>query len=64
MDFESAERLLKQAVDMDRFIDKIHFYLGMAYLKNGKQALACEHFDISEELGDKMLTEDLIKRCQ
>ncbi len=63
-DFESAERLLIQALDMDPFIDKIHFYLGMAYLKNGKQSQACDQFNMSEELDDKMLTTDLIKRCK
>lgn len=63
-DFENAERLLKQANDMDSFIDKLHFYLGMAYLKTGKQALACEQFDLSEEAGDNMVTVSLLKMCR
>ncbi|MEQ8425466.1 MAG: tetratricopeptide repeat protein, partial [Cyclobacteriaceae bacterium] len=63
-DYSNAERLLSQAVEMDSFIDKIHFYLGMAYLKNGKKAQACEQFDLSEEAGDAMLTTDLLKLCK
>lgn len=63
-DYENAERLLKQANDMDSFIDKIHFYLGMAYLKNGKQALACEQFDQSEKAGDEMVSASLLKMCR
>jgi hypothetical protein len=63
-DYSNAERLLTQANEMESFIDKIHFYLGMAYFKNGKQALACEQFLLSEEAGDGMLTTDLIKMCQ
>lgn len=63
-DYANAERLLLQANEMDSFIDKIHFYLGMAYLKTGKQSLACEQFSLSEVAGDGMLTADLIKLCQ
>jgi tetratricopeptide (TPR) repeat protein len=63
-DFINSERLLKQAVEMDSFIDKIYFYLGTAYLKNGKQKLACESFSESEKLGDKMVTAELIKQCK
>jgi tetratricopeptide (TPR) repeat protein len=63
-DYPSAERLLKQSIDMDNFVDKIYFYLGMAYLKNGKTALACTSFKKSEEFGDKMMTTDLVKACK
>jgi cytochrome c-type biogenesis protein CcmH/NrfG len=63
-DYPSAERLLKQALEMDSFIDKIHFYLGMAYLKNGKKADACASFSKSEKQDDKMMTTDLIKQCK
>lgn len=63
-DYPSAERLLKQSLDMDNFVDKIYFYLGMAYLKDGKTALACTAFKKSEELGDKMMTTDLVKACK
>jgi hypothetical protein len=38
--------------------------LGMAYLKNGKTALACTSFKKSEEFGDKMMTTDLVKACK
>jgi tetratricopeptide (TPR) repeat protein len=62
-DYKSAERLLKQSLDMDEFVDKIYFYLGMAYLNNGNEGLACASFKKSEERGDKMLTTDLIKGC-
>jgi DNA-binding SARP family transcriptional activator len=62
-DYKSAERLLKQSLDMDPFVDKIYFYLGMAYLQNGNQGLACVSFKKSEALGDRMLTTDLIKLC-
>lgn len=63
-DYGNAERLLKQALQMDEFIDKIHFYYGMALFKSGKKAEACQQFDLSEELGDNMLTTDLIKACR
>jgi tetratricopeptide (TPR) repeat protein len=63
-DYPNAERLLTQAKEMESFIDKIHFYLGMAYYKNNKQVMACEQFRLSEEAGDGMLTVDLIKMCQ
>ena len=62
-DYKSAERLLKQALDMDPFVDKIYFYLGMAYLNLGDSGLACVAFKKSEERGDRMLTADLIKGC-
>lgn len=63
-DYGNAERLLTQALSMDSFIDKIHFYMGMAYMKTGKQSLACKQFEESEAAGDAMLTADLIKRCK
>ena len=62
-DYASAERLLVQAEGMDNFIDKIYFYLGMAYQKNNKRVEACKAFSQSEQRGDKMLTADLIKYC-
>jgi cytochrome c-type biogenesis protein CcmH/NrfG len=63
-DYASAERLLKQAAAMDSFIDKVYFYLGVAYQKNGKRSEACKAFQQSEQLGDKMLTLDLINYCK
>ncbi len=63
-DYENAIRLLKQGLAIDSFIDKIHFYLGMAYLKNKQKSEACEQFNLSEKAGDKMLTVDLLKSCR
>ncbi len=60
----NAERLLKQALDMDPYIDKIHFYYGMVLMNKGNQTEACEQFNLSEEMGDQMLTADLIKKCK
>ena len=63
-DYEDAIRLLKQGLSMDPFIEKIHFYLGMAYLKSGKKGDACEQFRMSERVGDRMATTDLMKSCR
>lgn len=63
-DYPSAERLLAQAEKMDPFIDKIHFYLGRAYLKNNQLEKACAQFQLSEEAGDKMLTGEELKKCR
>jgi hypothetical protein len=49
---------------MDPFVDKIYFYLGQAYLKNGKKELACESFKKSNDRGDKMVTSELLKSCK
>ena len=54
----------KQSLDADPFVDKIYFYLGMAYLKNGDKKAACLHFRKSEELGDRMVTADLVRLCK
>ncbi|MBS1487333.1 MAG: tetratricopeptide repeat protein [Bacteroidetes bacterium] len=63
-DYPSAERLLKQALKMDSFVDKIHFYMGMAYLKNGKKELACQSFAKSKQAEDLLLTPDLLRNCK
>ena len=63
-DFLQAERLLKQSLDMDSFVDRVHYYLGLAYLYNGKKEPACIEFRKSVEIGDKMVTADLIKQCR
>jgi tetratricopeptide (TPR) repeat protein len=63
-DFSGAERLLNQALAMDGFIDKIHFYLGMAYYKNGRVKEACDHFRKSERMGDRMATAELLRSCR
>jgi DNA-binding SARP family transcriptional activator len=63
-DYPNAERLLKQSLDMDPFVDKIYYYLGLAYLNNGHPAQACDSFKKSEELGDGMVTPALMKGCK
>jgi len=63
-DFSQAERILTQAWKMDSFVDRIHYYLGLAYLYNDKKDLACASFRKSEELNDRMVTADLIKQCK
>jgi tetratricopeptide (TPR) repeat protein len=63
-DYASAERLLVQAQMMDGFIDKLNYYLGMAYLYNGKKELACAAFRKSDELGEQMVTAELLKQCK
>jgi tetratricopeptide (TPR) repeat protein len=63
-DYGRAVKLLRQAAEMDNFIERVHFYLGMAYLKNGQQREACEQFELSEKAGDKMVTSALLKPCQ
>jgi tetratricopeptide (TPR) repeat protein len=63
-DFAQAERMLTQSLQMDSFVDRIQYYVGLAYLYNGKKDLACKAFKKSEELGDGMVTADLIKQCK
>ena len=62
--YEDAIRLLKQGLSMDSFIEKIHFYLGMAYWKNNQKREACEQFRMSERMGDRMATVDIMKACK
>ena len=62
-DYKYAERLLKQALDTDPFVDKIYFYLGMAYLNNGNPDMACASFNKSEALGDRMVTDEQKRKC-
>jgi DNA-binding SARP family transcriptional activator len=49
---------------MDPFVDKIYFYLGLAYQKNGDETKACESFKKSQENSDGMVNPDLIKGCK
>jgi DNA-binding SARP family transcriptional activator len=49
---------------MDPYIDKIHFYMGSAYMKNGKRDQACQEFYNSVEEREGMLTEDLEEYCR
>lgn len=50
-------------LDTDPFVDKIYFYLGLAYLNNGNTGLACVSFKKSEALGDRMVTDEQIRLC-
>lgn len=63
-DHASAERVLLQALGMDIFIDKIHFYLGLAYFNQSKKNLACEQFRLSDQEGDNMVTAEYLKECR
>ena len=63
-DYGRAVKLLRQAADMDAFVERVHFYLGMAYLKSGQQEEACAQFELSERAGDAMVTEELMRACR
>ena len=63
-DYSNAERLLRQSLDMDPFVDKINFYLGIAQQKNGNASKACESFRKSESQGEGMVSSDLMKGCK
>jgi tetratricopeptide (TPR) repeat protein len=62
--FSQAERVLKQSLAMDSFVDRIYYYLGLAYWYNNKKDLACASFKKSEELRDGLVTADLIRQCK
>ncbi len=62
-DGASAERLLLQALDRDGFTDQIHFYLGSAYLLQGKRNDACAQFRLSVEMGEQKVTDAMRKDC-
>ena len=63
-DNERAVKLLQQALAMDSFIDRIHFYLGMAYLRTSQKKEACEQLRMSERVGDKMAPAEVLKSCR
>ena len=54
-DYPKASKLLKQAEEMDSTIDKIHYYLGLSYLKNGSKDLANSEFELSGKKGENMI---------
>ena len=62
-DFASAERLLSQALKMDASVDRIHFYLAQAMLKNGKRREACEQFLQSNKFNEGLVTTELTALC-
>lgn len=63
-DAVAAKRLLTQALSMDFFIDKIHFYLGEAYTASKEMPAACEQFRLSKELNEGMVTAQQEKMCK
>jgi len=63
-DYPSAERLLKQALGMDETVDKIHYYYGLALMKNGQNAEACKQFKESEKVGDNMMKDEIALTCR
>jgi tetratricopeptide (TPR) repeat protein len=54
-DFASAERLLKQAEKMDSFINKIYYYLALAFQGNGKEEEACKAFRKAHKRGESLI---------
>lgn len=61
---DEALPLLKRAEELDSFVEKVHFYLGMAYRKLGDKKEACRQFALSNRNSDNMVTPDLIKECR
>ena len=45
---------------MSEFIEMVHYYLGEAYLADGKKEKACEHFGEARDLGE--ITEEAFRR--
>ena len=62
--YPKAVQLLRQALVMDPFIERIHFYLGMAYLKSNQKVEACKQFVTSDRAGDAMVTPELLRLCR
>ncbi len=44
--------MLTQGLQMSALIDKVHFYLGEAYLANGEKEKACAQFAKAMERGE------------
>lgn len=63
-DYVNAIRLFEQAIRMDKFVEKVHFYLGTAYARDGQQKMACDEFRKSERMGDKMVPAEWLKACR
>ena len=49
---------------MDESVDKIHYYYGLALMKNGKSADACDQFRKSEKAGDGLVKDEIKKICR
>jgi tetratricopeptide (TPR) repeat protein len=58
--FTSAIRLLKQAIEMDPYVEKVYVYLAEAYFSNGEKGVACEQYEKAlerEEITEAVFTE-------
>ena len=62
-EYPSAERLLKQSLSMDEGVEKIHYYFGVALMRNGKKLEACEQFKRSEEADDVLVKNEIQDVC-
>ena len=49
---DDAVRLLTQAEQMEPFVEKINYYLGLAYQQKGELKKASEYFDKSSALNE------------
>ena len=59
--YEDALRLLQRAESIDPFIEKIYFYLGDAYYKNGNRKQGCIHYATALERNEIDLDEYEVK---
>lgn len=58
-----AIRLLKQAETIDPLIDQLYYWLGQAYLRDGKKDIGCQYF--MKALSSRQMTEEqLSTRCK
>lgn len=60
----AAERMLEQALKMDESVDRIHYYYGLALLKNGKTSEACREFTLSEKALDGLVKNEIKQTCR
>lgn len=63
-DNSAAERMLEQALKMDESVDRIHYYYGVALLKNGKTMEACREFTLSEKALDGLVKNEIKQTCR
>ena len=63
-DYSNAERLLRQAIQMDGSLSMAHFHLAQVYLKKGDADSACEEFGKAVECGDEGAEKAYRQNCQ
>lgn len=63
-EYASAERLLKQSLSMDKSVDRVHYYFGLALMKNGKPSEACEQFKRAQAVGDGLVKNEIRESCR